>query len=318
MEYEKLAELIEPFINGPFSAMSDELRKSVTNALFPMPHWDELKPGERLSLAKQHDSQLAEYNLGWELDNQIEDIQFEIDKRKLTPTLGQVELDLKNVRISELEAKKAELENSLDYETFEVEHWFSKTVVTSTEAALLLCKHNPNKITSDVTKCCTNPKTGRKDIVQLKQRFDALDKKEPGERTLRDWLEYARSQKIKYHAWIDGYAETLPSSDTKPMPVDMEGVLVTPKGTPTWELKPNPGRMQGYRWPLFKFLKKTKDEGAKTCPKARDVIIAWTHNPPDGIEVISDIIHYETKSGNENKASSKAVQQAIDGLLLHK
>jgi len=53
---------------------------------------------------------LSEFEKAWQLDNEIEDIQSEIDERKSTPTLGQVELDLKNVRISELEAKKAELE----------------------------------------------------------------------------------------------------------------------------------------------------------------------------------------------------------------
>ena len=75
-------------------------------ALLTMRNWDELKPPERLSLAIQHD----EFNKAWDLDNAIEDVQSEIDERKSTPTLGQVELDLKNVRISELEAKKAEIE----------------------------------------------------------------------------------------------------------------------------------------------------------------------------------------------------------------
>ena len=103
---------------------------------------------------------------------------------------------------------------------------------------------------------------------------------------------------------------------TATMPVDMEGVLVTQSETSTWKLKPNIGRVQGYRLPLYQFLKKAEDDGAKTCPKAWDVIIYWKHNAPDGIEVIGDIIHYENKHGKDKPAGVRAIQAAIDNLLL--
>ena len=79
-----LAELIEPFINWQFKDMPHELCQYVSyafcqNAFYKMPHWDELEPHERLSLAHKHDSLQAalhaskpEFDQAWELDNKME------------------------------------------------------------------------------------------------------------------------------------------------------------------------------------------------------------------------------------------------------
>ena len=266
---QSLAELIEPFINWQFKDMPPELCQYVSYAFYKMPHWDELEPHERLSLALKYDSQQAllhaskpEFDKAWELDNQIEDVQAEIDRCKSIVPVSHADDVLGHTRISELEAKKAELEKAWDSETLEAAHWFAKPVVTASDAALLLWHHNPNKITFDFdfAALCDKPvqreivklnqrldilktvkpdKTVQSEIVQLKQRLDelntikpdeivqrdivqlndALNKAAPSERTLRDWLEYARSKNIKYHPWIDRYAAPLPPPTNEVLPV---------------------------------------------------------------------------------------------------
>ena len=71
-----------------------------------MRNLDELKPPERLSIALQHD----EFKKAWELDNAIEDVQSEIDRCKSIVPVSHADDVLGQTRISELEAKKAELE----------------------------------------------------------------------------------------------------------------------------------------------------------------------------------------------------------------
>ena len=122
MECKKLAELIEPFINWQFKDMPPELCQHVSyafcqNAFYPIPHWDELEPHQRLSLALKYDTQQAlkhasqpEFNKAWELDNEIEDIQSEIDRCKSIVPVSHADDVLGQTRISELEAKKAEIE----------------------------------------------------------------------------------------------------------------------------------------------------------------------------------------------------------------
>jgi hypothetical protein len=98
-----------------------------------------------------------------------------------------------------------------------------------------------------------------------------------------------------------------PTPAPKDVKTDVANISIIQMKKPTGELKPNTGRMPGYRWPLHQFLQKAYDERAKSCPNARDVIIAWTHKPPDGIEVSGDFILYESTSGNEKKAGIDAV-----------
>lgn len=103
--------------------------------------------------------------------------------------------------------------------TLEADHWFALPEVAPVDAALLLCQYNPNESTFDDAKRCANGETAPRELVQLQQRFVALQATEPGTRTLRDWLVAARSMGLKYHSWIDGYAETLPAPAIKTVPV---------------------------------------------------------------------------------------------------
>lgn len=114
-----------------------------------------------------------------------------------------------------------------DDATLEANHWFSQSMVSPTNAAMLLCQHNPNEISFDDavqllpkhkghgiifdpkeshSKYRSLPTTGPQQLIQLQQRFNALNTTAPADRSLRDWLEYARSQNIEYNSWIDKYA----------------------------------------------------------------------------------------------------------------
>jgi len=55
MDYEPLAELIEPYVDGAFEELPDGLRERVKEA-FPV-HWNGLTPDQRRSLARQCDIQ---------------------------------------------------------------------------------------------------------------------------------------------------------------------------------------------------------------------------------------------------------------------
>ena len=126
-----------------------------------------------------------------------------------------------------------------DDATLEANHWFSQSMVSPTNAAMLLCQHNPNEISFDdavllLTKhkghgitidpketdseYRSSPITGPQQLVQLKQRFNALSTAEPALRSLQDWLEYARSQHIEYNSWIEKYAvaTSAPASEAEP------------------------------------------------------------------------------------------------------
>ena len=92
--------------------------------------------------------------------------------------------------------------------TLEADHWFAMATVAPVDAALLLCHNNPNETTFDKAKCCTNGQIGPKELIQLHQRFVALQATDSDIRTLVDWIEAARSMGLKYHSWIDGYRET--------------------------------------------------------------------------------------------------------------
>ena len=109
---------------------------------------------------------------------------------------------------SKITASVAEFNLAWDDETLEAEHWFSMPDVAPTDAAMLLCQYNPNETTFDDAVRRSNPETGPRELIQLKQRFEAI---EPERRSLLDWLEYARSQNIKHHSWINRYAEARPA-----------------------------------------------------------------------------------------------------------
>jgi len=135
--------------------------------------------------------------------------------------------------------EQAEHGHAWDDATLEAEHWFDIPVGTPTAAAMLLCQYNPNDEDTpyEVAVHCTNSETGPRELVQLKQRFEALNTVEPCERSLHDWLKYARSQNIRHHSWIDRYADALPAPAKTPAPVVAAAVELA-DGAPEETSKP--------------------------------------------------------------------------------
>jgi hypothetical protein len=79
------------------------------------------------------------------------------------------------------------------------------------EAAMLLCRSNPNKTSYDDAKQTTTDELGPGHLIRLAQRLADIDKADHRPRTLRDWHQTARGMGLAYHSWIDDYMEaTLP------------------------------------------------------------------------------------------------------------
>jgi hypothetical protein len=88
---------------------------------------------------------------------------------------------------------------------------------------------------------------------------------------------------------------------------------------PAWGLITSLTRTPGYRWPLYQFLQAAHVAG-KPCPKAQDVLDAWTLEPPPGLRVIQsgrrDELEYELTHGGKKTADLRAIQAAISGLVV--
>lgn len=92
-------------------------------------------------------------------------------------------------------------------ETIAAGHWFSLNDVDAQRAAMLLCQFNPNDLLLEQAQRTTNDITGPRDLVRLLQRFEDLAKTDPKPRSLLQWLHTARMLKLRYHPWIDQYAD---------------------------------------------------------------------------------------------------------------
>ena len=104
-----------------------------------------------------------------------------------------------------------------------------------------------------------------------------------------------------------------------PAPVETASDAPAKPAAPEWSLKTSIKKWPGYRLPLHQFLKDAYVAG-KPCPKAQDVLDAWKLNPPHGFKVIKsgrhDELEYELNHGHKKTADLKAIQAAIDGLVI--
>lgn len=209
----------------------------------------------------------------------------------------------------------------------EANHWFSLLDVQPAKAAMLLCNSNPNDPDLNDAEKCTKDETGPREFVQLEQRFTDLNKSEPRSRTLLDWVVAARQSELKYHSWINRYIEAVPKLAASLFPqanTQPQAALVVAAGVsggvrpanagPAWSIKTSMKRAPGYRSPLYKFLKAAQIAG-QPCPKARDVLDAWTTKPPPDVQVMPDGVKYNDGLGNPKEANLKAIQQSIKNLM---
>lgn len=117
----------------------------------------------------------------------------------------------------------------------EADHWAAMGDIEPTDAAMLLCCHNPNESNFDVLNSDVTGSTSYetpvnagmvgtayppKHLRMLARRLVDIAKAGHKPRTLRDWHQTARENGLAYHSWIDGYMEAtaLPSSELDGMP----------------------------------------------------------------------------------------------------
>lgn len=91
--YEPLTELIEQYATGRFEAMPVHLQERVAQAFFPMPHWNQLAPDQRRSLAQQNDVQHdpalgPENEYWWQLTCKTQEVESEIRRWELMSDQG--------------------------------------------------------------------------------------------------------------------------------------------------------------------------------------------------------------------------------------
>jgi hypothetical protein len=211
-----------------------------------------------------------------------------------------------------MQANRNHVQEHVDWHdvTLEAEHWATLSDIAPVDAAMLLCRFNPNETSYDDAKLTTTDELKPEQLVRLAQRL--ADHKP---RTLREWHQTAKVLGLTYHSWIDGYMEattlpSLPLADTAP-PEPQAAPDVIASG---WNIK-RPQRFQGYGYPLFKLLTAAHIAG-KATPTARDVIDAWeAQKPPEVIKAYGDGLKYYDAKGNTKAADLDAIRQAINRMI---
>lgn len=86
-------------------------------------------------------------------------------------------------------------------------YWNLKSV-TPIQAAKLMCQFNPLD-DNDNPMTTTNPETGPDDYKRLLLIFEDEAKSDGRARNLSQWLDFAHDKNLKYHSWIDKYAQAM-------------------------------------------------------------------------------------------------------------
>ncbi len=127
--FEPLTELIEQYANGKFEAMPVHLRERVAQAFFPMPHWDQLAPDQRRSLAQQNDAQHdpalePENEYWWQLTCRTQEVETEIKRWELMNDRAlPSEAALKETQLALLKRRLDNLQKLLKLPPFTVKSW---------------------------------------------------------------------------------------------------------------------------------------------------------------------------------------------------
>lgn len=127
--FEPLTELIEQYATGKFEAMPVHLRERIAQAFFPMPHWDQLAPDQRRSLAQQNDVQHdpahePENEYWWQLTCRTQEVESEIKRWELMSDHGiPSEAVTKKTQLDTLRANLARLSALWNSPPFTVEDW---------------------------------------------------------------------------------------------------------------------------------------------------------------------------------------------------
>lgn len=102
-------------------------------------------------------------------------------------------------------------------QSMEADHWNTMGDITPNQAAMLLCRFNPNAQSLEEANLWTTDELGPEHFVRLEQRLADINRAEPRPHTLRDWHQTAQALGLTYHSWIDRYMEaTAPPGQPEP------------------------------------------------------------------------------------------------------
>ena len=189
MSYQTVSEALGKWVNKPFKKLPRDRQPYATAHI---PKWDELTPKERTDRA------------------------IEVDRQR------GVKSRLRHDRATRTQQAACDpVQEAVGWHnvTLEADHWAALGDIAPIDAAMLLCRFNPNETSLDDARRTTTDELGPEHFVRLAQRLADIDKADHKPRTLRDWHQTARGMGLVYHSWIDGYMEAtrppaLPVVDT--------------------------------------------------------------------------------------------------------
>ena len=119
MKYESLAELIEPYADGPFDELPEGLGERVASAFSPVAHWDDLAPNRRRLLARQRDNHndpanRRENEYYFALVSQLQEAESQKLKWELLAPQNITEADIKEKKLSAFAAQMDVLQKQID------------------------------------------------------------------------------------------------------------------------------------------------------------------------------------------------------------
>ena len=222
---------------------------------------------------------------------------------------------------SECEAEEREFTAGFYDARISLSNWTALHDVTPTDAAMLLCGHDPDKGQSHTAK----------DFVMLARRFTDYAQKYPAPRRLAQWwtlaVEWMEAKGLGFITLNRDLGDALMTFDRRHhprvasgpvQPVESDSTPVTPpapvadsaSNAPDWSLT-KPKRFTGYTEPIYRLLAAAHRDG-KTCPTARDVLEAWrTKKPSEIAQVLADGFDFYDANGNTKAANLAAIRKVI-------
>ncbi len=296
MEYESLAGLIEPYIDGRFDALPESLRERVLKVFIVS--WDNLTPNQRQLRAQEHD----------------------------------ISRDPALVDSQQFEAQAAYDVVGLNGAQISWRYWVHQMpILSSSEAARLMSALDPDKFHGpDSRPGRDNP---YQHYIKAENIQRLAEREGMASATPSAWLAWAIERQIKVCDLFRIEVERLSSAQTEHgppavlagAPGDAQGKATeAPAGgagtaapspvlavVPEWSLT-EPERYQGYGKPMYDLLK-AAHIAFQPRPKARDVLDAWKKNPPlEVTEVMADGIKYLDANGNTKTADLDAIRATIN------
>lgn len=193
--FESLTELIKQYATGKFEAMPVGLRERVAQAFFPMPHWDQLAPYQRRSLAQQNDVQHdpalgPEHEYWWQLTCKTQEVESEINRWELMSDHGiPSEAVTKKTQLDTLRTNLARLSALRNCPPFTVEDWGKSFDLDLTEGRSATATENDHSVTHSTCTTATTVSL-RPQTAQSESPWLVIDPRDPT--PAHDWYTPAR------------------------------------------------------------------------------------------------------------------------------